>query len=284
MSVQMLSDEVCFDKGTNFAHALVRNRKLITSQHSHAFYEIILLFSGSVHHILNTNEHTLGAGDLVFINPGEVHLLRENSKEYELLSMQIRKVEMERFLDLYGLQDKLSVPSRPPFFTISASDTRSIFHLCRQILIDSIIETSTIYRIILGKMMHLYLSNQIQGDVPIWLRMAMDEMHTLRNASEGVQAFLRLSNLSHAQLCRLMKKHFGITPQQYVRDVRLNLAFQMVKGTCVDFYTISTEVGYNSYSHFCTAFKEKFGVSASQLRRSLLVQLAAEADAPGKEC
>ena len=84
---------------------------------------------------------------------------------------------------------------------------------------------------------------------------------------EGVPALLRLSNFSHAQLCRIMKRMLDTTPQEYVIDLRLNLAFQMIQSTTLPLAAIAEQVGYSSLSHFITIFTQKYHITPSMLRK-----------------
>lgn len=258
-----------------YSYIMAHNRALSSSLHMHTFYEIVLIISGTVDHLLADVRHTLGDGDLVFINPYESHQYRESSPEIDLLSLQVSCEEMQRFLDTYQTGPMLGDPNRVRFITLSNADVRAISDLAARMMGRTANESLALYRMLLGRIMHCYLNWSLQGGVPSWLRMAMEQMRSVRNACEGVSAFLRLSNLSHAQLCRLMKKYCGVTPQQYVKDLRLNLAYQMIETTNTDFMTISMDVGYNSFSHFCSTFKEKYGISPSELRRQTFIRLGA---------
>ena len=250
--------------------------------HAHTFYEIVLLISGTVTHKLNGNEQLLRDGDLVFISPGDTHQYCENSAEIDLLSFQITTEEVQRFLAAYDLSAADISKSYCPL-TLSRTEVNSITDVSRRIIVQAQKDQSLVYRILLGKIIHCYLDRLLQGNIPPWLKTAMEQMNSVRYANEGVSALLRLSNLSHAQLCRLMKKHCGITPQQYIKDLRLSLAYQMIESTYDDFLSISMEVGYNSFSHFCSAFKEKYGLSPSALRRQALSRLAVEPPSPPPE-
>lgn len=260
-------DIFCLPSQQVYRHAVVRNRTLDTSPHNHEFYEIVLLVSGNVRHILNESNHPLNIGDIVFITPSDIHLFPPNSRVSELLSFQVHAKEMERFFEAYGTRDMLTAADRTPFLHLEPGEVRSLVETYSRIVVLDDADHLRQYRILLGKIMQCYLTHENQGNSPIWLRMAVDQMGILQNAAEGVPAFLRLSNLSHAQLCRLMKKHYGMTPQQYIKNLRLNLAYEMIESTSLDFLTISMEIGYNSFSHFCTSFKEKYDISPSELRR-----------------
>ena len=268
---------------TPYSHIIAHNRKLLGDLHTHTFYEIFLLISGTVTHEFNGREQLLRDGDMMFLSPGDMHQYHENSLEIELLSLQIATEEMQRFLDAYDIHSIVSGAERLAFITLNRSEVRAITDISNRMVAQTREDQRILYRLLLGKIMHCYLNRALQGDLPPWLKIAMDQMRSVRNASEGVSALLRLSNLSHAQLCRLMKKHCGTTPQQFVKDLRLSLAYQMIESTDDDFLSISMEVGYNSFSHFCSTFKEKYGISPSELRRQMLIRLAAAPNTPGKD-
>lgn len=275
MTMNCLLDEQILANAP-YAHITVHNRALMGDLHTHTFYEIILLISGRVTHQLNEQTYSLGEGDLVWMKPYDAHQYIDQSEELDLFSIQVSAEEVQRFLNAYGAESIIANANQSGFLTLSASETRSIMEICTRMLGQNSDKRILLYRMLMGKLMHCLLNRALQGDIPNYLRLAMDQMCSLRNAAEGVSAFLRLSNLSHAQLCRLMKKHCGITPQQFVKEIRLNLAYQMIESTDDDFLSISMEVGYNSFSHFCSAFKEKYGLSPSELRRQSLIRLTAD--------
>ena len=257
---------------------LVHNYGLYKSFHTHPFFEIVLIISGQARHRFNDTVYTMTAGDIIFMIPGDAHCFENHSSEIDLLSLQVSIDEMERFLTAYDMKKTMCGPQRTPAITLNPQITHELFQLGRQIHIRSEEERLEYYRILLGKILHCYLEHDTQEPVPIWLQVVMDEMTKLHNAAEGVPAMVRLSNFSHAQFCRLFKKHCGITPQQYVKNLRLNLARQMVESTKDDFMTISMNVGYNSFSHFCSSFKEKYGLSPSEMRKRVDRRFVADPD------
>lgn len=252
-----------------YRHTVVRRRMLSDRQHAHEFYEMVLVVSGGTLHTLNGTLSRLTAGDLIVMKPGDWHCFSENCFAEELLSLQIEPGEMARFLaayDMNGWPDTW----QSHCLHLEISEVRAIEESYRYIACLDGEDHVRQYRILLGQIMQFVLAHDLQGSAPPWLRMAMEQMTHLANAAEGVPAFLRVASLSHAQLCRLMKKHYGLTPQQYVRNLRLNLAYEMIQSSTMDFMTIAMEVGYSSFSHFQTAFKEKYGLSPAALRRQTL--------------
>ena len=64
-----------------------------------------------------------------------------------------------------------------------------------------------------------------------------------------------------------MKKQAGKTPQQYVRELRLLRAYDLIQSTDLPFEDVANAVGYFSFSHFSTTFKERFGLTPAALRK-----------------
>lgn len=62
-------------------------------------------------------------------------------------------------------------------------------------------------------------------------------------------------------LKKAFKHEFGTTIFQYLFDYRMELAAHYLLDTNLSIADIDMRLGYDYQSHFCTAFKRKFGVS-----------------------
>ena len=69
----------------------------------------------------------------------------------------------------------------------------------------------------------------------------------------------RLVGCSPFYLSRLFSQEAGMTIQQYVRRLRLERAAELLRSGKCNVTEAAFEVGYNSLSHFSTAFYEMFG-------------------------
>lgn len=67
-------------------------------------------------------------------------------------------------------------------------------------------------------------------------------------------------------LKKAFKQEFGTTVFQYLFDYRMTLATQYLLDTDLPIADIGIKLGYDYQSHFCTAFKRKFGVSPMEYR------------------
>jgi len=69
----------------------------------------------------------------------------------------------------------------------------------------------------------------------------------------------RMVGCSPFYLSRLFSQEAGMTIQQYIRQVRMERAAELLRTGQCNVTEAALEVGYNSLSHFSTAFHETFG-------------------------
>ncbi|MBK5258468.1 MAG: helix-turn-helix transcriptional regulator [Thermoanaerobaculia bacterium] len=66
-------------------------------------------------------------------------------------------------------------------------------------------------------------------------------------------------------LCKIFRRHTGMTMSAYRLELRLRLAYDDVRGSR-DFLATALRLGFSSHSHFTSAFRSYFGVTPSALR------------------
>jgi len=80
--------------------------------------------------------------------------------------------------------------------------------------------------------------------------------------------------MSRSQLYRKFESITGLTPNDFIRSVRLKRAAQLLRGSSYNISEISDRVGFNSIKYFNKYFKEEFGFSIMVLVTYLLVNPA----------
>ena len=73
-------------------------------------------------------------------------------------------------------------------------------------------------------------------------------------------------NLSPSRLRHLFKSETGLTPNQFIKEVRLNEAERLLRTTFLRVKEIMNRVGFLDESHFGHEFKKTYGVSPSKYR------------------
>lgn len=81
-----------------------------------------------------------------------------------------------------------------------------------------------------------------------------------------ITALAKLVNLSPSRLRHLFKNETGITPNQFIKEVRLSEAEHLLRNTFLRVKEIMNRVGFLDESHFGHEFKRTYGVSPSKYR------------------
>jgi AraC family transcriptional regulator of arabinose operon len=73
-------------------------------------------------------------------------------------------------------------------------------------------------------------------------------------------------NLSYSRLRHLFRNEIGMSPERYMKLLRMMKAKELLETTFLQVKEICAEVGVNDESHFVRDFKRIFGVSPMQYR------------------
>lgn len=83
----------------------------------------------------------------------------------------------------------------------------------------------------------------------------------------SVEMLASLVYLTPDYLSRLFKKSTGKSLSQYIRQVRMERASELLRTTNRKVIDIGASVGYANYSYFCQSFREYFGRSPEKYRQ-----------------
>lgn len=86
----------------------------------------------------------------------------------------------------------------------------------------------------------------------------------------------RCAHYSPWHLIRMYREVFGETPSEFATRLRLDRARHMVRDTGMPVCEITEALGFESQSAFCRAFKNAFGMTATELRRKATHAAAGE--------
>jgi signal transduction histidine kinase/DNA-binding response OmpR family regulator len=89
------------------------------------------------------------------------------------------------------------------------------------------------------------------------------EAHMSDN-SFGVEAMAQEVHLSRAQLFRKLKAIANVSPNEFINEMRLQKAAELIRLRVDGLTQISYQVGYNEQSYFAKRFRKKFGVTPSE--------------------
>ena len=88
------------------------------------------------------------------------------------------------------------------------------------------------------------------------------------NADMTNESIAQNANISEVYLRKLFLKNFHTTPKQYILDIRIQKAKQLLTDSSLTVSSISELCGFSSVYTFSRSFKEKTGISPSDFSKN----------------
>jgi AraC-like DNA-binding protein len=112
------------------------------------------------------------------------------------------------------------------------------------------------------------LPARARGDnAPRWLVDACAAMRAEENLRGGVPRLRELAGVSAAHLSRTLRAAYGITPTDFVADLRLEQAASLLAATTDSIAEIAARCGFSSQSYFTRCFTTTHAISPRGFRR-----------------
>lgn len=90
----------------------------------------------------------------------------------------------------------------------------------------------------------------------------------LSDGNYSVENLSRDIGISRPQLYRKLNHLTGRSPNDFIRDVRMETAISLIKKKTSNISEVALEVGYTNPSYFARCFQKKFGLKPSEFLRS----------------
>lgn len=94
-------------------------------------------------------------------------------------------------------------------------------------------------------------------------------LDNLQNPSFGIGNFAAMLNISRSSFHRKLKSKINLSPSEFVRDIRLKKAVELIREGNLNMDEIGYTVGFNSQSYFIRSFKSKYGKTPSAFKAEL---------------
>ncbi len=103
-------------------------------------------------------------------------------------------------------------------------------------------------------------------NAPHWLRTACASMERRKNLRAGGERLVELAGKSREHVIRQMRRYYGMTPTQFVNELRLRTASRLLVESDQPVLDIGYSLGFQNPSYFAQLFKEKFGMPPTRFR------------------
>ena len=239
--------------------------------HRHDFYEVFLVTHGATHHWVGDTVTRLERGSLVFVRPEDRHALQAAKGERnEIVNIAVRSDTVEHLGQRYGCD----LGRR--FFWCDGDEPDSYClagpRLERAANVSSELQSSgNTLAAVEGYLLTLFtrvveLPVAADESVPPWLVAASDAAKRPEVFRQGASGFVKAAGRGHEHVCRMARKHLGMSPSTYVNRIRMQHAALMLAGSDRAIQDISADCGIENLSYFYRVFQRQYGTTPRQYR------------------
>lgn len=243
--------------------------------HSHPFYELVFFEYGLLNHQWEGKRSILSRGDLFCISPGDVHQYTR-SKDAKLYNCLFFPDAIPSGIEgLPGVKELLSDQVRVRMHVPVAmqQELKGILQRMIRELEHKASGYNEALSMLLGLLLvfagRLYANFQVQETsyAPAGkLREALAYLEDNFAQQLKIEDVAQDHGLSPDQFSRLTRQLVGISPLQYLQNIRLSQAMELLLDENLQIAEIAFQVGFEDPNYFSRIFRRSTGQSPTQFR------------------
>ncbi|MBE6357260.1 MAG: helix-turn-helix domain-containing protein [Lentisphaerae bacterium] len=255
--------------------------------HKHVFSELVFILGGQAVHICDDRESPVSTGDVLLIPPGAVHAYDHDRKSLELFNVlyDANRIIMPR-LDIhrYSLFQKMFPESLQAVKELSYAEP--ILHLepdkmqnIRNILDNMAAESESRYIGHVFATMNCFMqlllmlcrySHAVDSPVAgneVFSR-AIKYIHKHYTENINIRDIAVHARCSVRNLYRFFAQSAGCTPKEYMMQLRLSKASNLLLNSQLNISEIAFACGFNDGNYFSKKFHDMTGTTPGNFRKN----------------
>ena len=211
-------------------------------------------------------QRTIHEGQMFLLFPGEWHTYRpdESTGWHEYWISFNGKIMDERVRDGFFFKES-------PIFNIGLNE--DIITLYKRALIIADAQEANYQQALTGIVFNLvsmaiYLSrNKDFEKSDIAYRITQSKIAVSENISTVTpESLAQIACMSYSKFRKIFKEYTGFAPSQYIQEVRMSIAKELLTNTSKSIKEIALELGYENKDYFFTVFKRVTGTTPISYR------------------
>ena len=279
-----LFEKIVLQENASFSIGIFQDNLDKSSWHFHDNYEISFITEGTGKRIVADSIEEFQPGDLVFIGRSLPHAWIVDKEQF---TPNMRKLEMV-FLQFPPEALSPELLSLPEFRNVAnaLSQSKRGIRIIGQTLNDvSEIMLQLPYLSNFERFLHFFKLMDIIGQSTNLIPLATKEYikkhfnsrnkriltihdYLMKNYRESIdlKQIASLVSMAEGSLCRFFKMHVGITIFEYLNQIKIEFACNLLMDNNLSILDVAIDSGFNNLSHFNKQFKLITGVTPKDYR------------------
>ncbi len=253
--------------------------------HSHEdFCELVIVLDGSADHIVNGKSYGIALGDVFVINqftehgffqPDKLKICNIMFKPEQVFDDTYDMKQLAGFQALFVLEPHYSQNhSFCAQLKLTADEFRTTEAIVTEIMEEYLNQRCGWKDLVLSGFRRLcvilsrfYRTDKVKYNNEV-LKLA-DTVAYIENHFSShltLAALAQISGYSDRQLMRIFKAAFSVTPNEYIADLRMKKAKQLLESTNLSIGEISWICGFDDQNYFSRFFKRNTGMTPTEYR------------------
>jgi len=258
------------DEAFHFARKSLATR-FPDAAHDHDYFEVFLIESGKTAHWINGVTQQLAPGQLAFLRPNDVHAFSaDRSTGCQIMNVMFRTETAQHLANRY--QDTIAGRYFDTSARLPEMHTLAPARFARAVTVAQQLQTAhrSLARI---EEFLLVLTNRVADvtsgvteNAPRWFAEACSAAQSQEVFRQGAAGFISAAGRSHEHVCRTCKAVTGLTPSEYINQVRIEFAAHLLRSDERSIDEVVEACGFDNNSYFYRLFRRQYGTTPRQFR------------------
>ena len=243
--------------------------------HTHVdYWEFTILTDGSIVNVINGESHVYKKGTLFFLTDEDNHYTKKKGSEpIRYINLMVKKDFLQTYLNAISPDFCQTLKNGVRNFLLDDGVILNIENVIHKANLLSQQDLKTrndlIFSAVMLVIQHLYSAHirQLEDIKKEW----QIKLDTLLSQSEFLSMttddLCRELNYSRAQLNRIFKSIFNLSPHEFLQKHKFRYAQNLLAFSDMKIIEIANKVGFKNLSQFNLIFKRNFGLTPGEYRK-----------------